>query len=50
MSRDKKYSDKISRIEDLNGLFFVYFRDEETTIEIYKWIENLKENEKVKNF
>jgi hypothetical protein len=49
MSRDKKYSDKILRIEDLNGLFFVYFSDEETTIEIYKWIENLKENEKVNN-
>ena len=49
MSGDKKYSEKILRIEDLNGLFFVYFSDEETTIEIYKWIENLKENEKVNN-
>lgn len=49
MSGDKKYTEKILRIEDLNGLFFVYFSNEETTIEIYKWIENLKENEKVNN-
>ncbi len=49
LSGDKKYTEKLLKIDNLNGLFFIYFNDEETTLEIYKWIEKLKENEKVKN-
>ena len=48
LSGEHNYKEKIVKLEDLNGLFFVYFDDEDTTLEIYKWIEKLKENCKVK--
>jgi hypothetical protein len=50
LSRDKNYREKIVKIEELNGLFFVYFNDEETTLEIFKWIEKIKEDKNVKFF
>jgi len=47
LSGDKNYDQLITKYEFSNELFFVYFNDEETTIEVFKWIEYIKENEKV---
>lgn len=47
LSQYKNYKNNIKNIENWRGLFFVYFDDEEICLEIYKWIEKLKENEKV---
>jgi len=44
---DKNYRADIVKIEELNGLFFVFFKDEEKTLEIFKLIEKFKESENV---
>ena len=47
-SSENKYDQKIQKIEILSDLFLVYFEDEEITIEIFRWLENMKEyNEEV---
>jgi hypothetical protein len=48
LSGEKHYRADIAKIEELNGLFFVYFENEDKTLEIFKWIEKLKESDNVK--
>ncbi len=43
----KNYNSLIIKIDYVNELFFIYFNDEETTLEVFKWIEHMRENEKV---
>jgi hypothetical protein len=50
LSKEKNYDQSISKIDHSNELFFVYFEDEVVTLEVFKWIEQIKENEKVKRF
>ena len=48
LSKEKNYDQSISKIDHSNELFFVYFEDEVVTLEAFKWIEQMRENEKVK--
>jgi len=46
-SKEKNYDQSISKIDHSNELFFVYFEDEVVTLQVFKWIEQMKEDEKV---
>jgi hypothetical protein len=51
-NQEKKHGEEehvVVKIESSNELFFVYFKDEEATIEVFKWIEKMRDNEKVSN-
>ncbi len=48
-SKENKYDQQIQKIEILSDLILVYFENEEITIEIFRWLENLKENKEEVN-
>ncbi len=50
IEEDDKFLVKIEKIEKINEMFFVYFANEEDTIEAFRWLEKLRDSTSKVNF